>query len=68
MIKTVNYILDLLKIKKHKSLDDVNGHRYGVSAVNFKHILHKINHINLVLFDIYEQVNNIKCLYDYLWT
>ena len=27
--------------------------------------IYKIHHINLVPFDIFEQVNNIKCLYNY---
>ena len=65
MIRTVKDVFDLLKIKKYKSLDDVNGHSFRVSVVSFKHILHKIHHINLVPFNIFEQVNNIKYLYDY---
>ena len=65
MIRTVKDVFDLFKIKKYKSLDDVNGHSFRVSVVSFKHILNKIHHINLVPFDIFEQVNNIKCLCDY---
>ena len=48
MIRTVKDVFDLFKIKKYKSLDDVNGHSFRVSVVSFKHILNKIHHINLV--------------------